>query len=248
MCCEPPHPTEAIVSEAAIPPQNAALSPALPDPVRRNTYWRTFQFILQGVFGIWLRYRARGIEHLPQAGGALLLINHQSFLDPLLVGLPLNRPVSYLARDSLFRVPVIGHILRNTYVMSINREAASTTSLREAIRRLDAGFYVGIFPEGTRTTDGHVGELKPGFVALMRRTQVPVIPVGVVGAYESYPKGRPFPFPGKVRVVFGKEIPRETLATFGKANEEGLLSLVRERIETCVREAQHWRDGPPSLP
>ena len=233
------------MSEAIVPPPNAVTPATLPNPMQRNAYWRISQFIMQGILGVWLRYRARGIEHLPPTGGALLLINHQSFLDPLLVGLPLSRPISFLARDSLFRVPVIGHILRNTYVMPINREAASTTSLREAIRRLNAGFYVGIFPEGTRSVDGHVGELKPGFLALLRRSQVPVIPVGVVGAYESYPKGRPFPFPGKVRVVFGNEIPRETLDSFSKADEEGLLSLVRERIETCVRDAQHWRDGLP---
>ena len=103
--------------------------PSLPDPLSRNAHWRTIQFVLQIVVCVWLRYRARGMEHLPKQGGALLLINHQSYLDPLLVGLPLQRPVSYLARDSLFRVPVIGWILRNTYVMPINREAASTAAI-----------------------------------------------------------------------------------------------------------------------
>ncbi|MBI1345473.1 1-acyl-sn-glycerol-3-phosphate acyltransferase [bacterium] len=216
--------------------------PPLPDPVRRNVYWRTIQFILQNFFCFWLRYRARGIEHLPTTGGALLLVNHQSYVDPLLVGLPLTRPVSYLARDNLFRVPIIGHILRNTYVMPINREAASTTSIREAIRRIDGGFYVGIFPEGTRTLDGTVGEMKPGFLALLRRTKVPVIPVGIAGAYECYPKGTPFPWPGKVRVVFGEAIPREQLDGFGKGNEEGLVHFVRGRIIECAAAAQSWRD------
>lgn len=214
----------------------------LPDPLRRNTYWRFFQLVLQAFFCFWLRYRARGIESLPTTGGALLLINHQSYVDPLLAGLPLTRPVSYLARDNLFRVPIIGHILRNTYVMPINREAASTTSIREAIRRIDAGFYVGIFPEGTRTLDGHVGELKPGFLALLRRTSVPVIPVGIAGAYECYPKGTPFPWPGKVRVVFGEPIDRELLASFGKGNEDALVDFVRQRIVECVTAAQTWRD------
>ena len=106
----------------------------LPNPLSRNAHWRTLQFVLQILFCFWLRFRARGMERLPKVGGALLLVNHQSYLDPLLVGVPLQRPVSYLARDSLFRVPVIGWILRNTYVMPINREAASTSSLREAIR------------------------------------------------------------------------------------------------------------------
>lgn len=206
-------------------------------------YWRTLQFILQGFFCLWLRYRARGLEHLPVEGGALLLVNHQSYVDPLLVGLPLARPVSFLARDNLFRVPVIGHILRHTYVMPINREAASTASLREAIRRIEGGFYVGIFPEGTRTLDRSVGELKPGFLALLRRTTVPVIPVGIAGAFEAYPKGRPLPAPGKVRVVFGAPFDREQLAEIAKSDADSLLAFVRSRIVACVDEAQTWRDG-----
>jgi 1-acyl-sn-glycerol-3-phosphate acyltransferase len=213
----------------------------LPDPTSRNAHWRFFQFVMQSVFCFWMGYRARGLDHLP-AGGALLLINHQSFLDPLLVGLPLDRPVSYLARDNLFRVPIVGHILRNTYVMPINREAASTASIREAIRRLEHGFYVGIFPEGTRTLDGHVGELKPGFLALLRRTSVPVIPVGVAGAYEAFPKGTPFPLPGRIRVVIGAPFDRDRLSAFRKDQEAELIQHVRDRIMTCVAEAQTWRD------
>ena len=213
---------------------------ALPNPIARNAHWWTIQVILQNVFGFWLRYRARGLEHLP-ASGALLLVNHQSFLDPLLVGLPLQRPVSYLARDSLFRVPVVGWILRNTYVMPINREAASTASLREAIRRLQHGFYVGIFPEGTRTVDGSVGAFKPGFLALLRRTEVPVIPVGIAGAFEAMPRGTPFLWPGKVRVVFGEPLSREKLAAFPKSDETGLLEYVRDQVSACQQAAAAWR-------
>ncbi|MDZ4684663.1 MAG: lysophospholipid acyltransferase family protein [Planctomycetaceae bacterium] len=213
----------------------------LPDPTARNFYWRIFQFVMQSVFCFWMGYRARGQEHLPDEG-ALLLINHQSFLDPLLVGLPFSRPVSFLARDNLFRVPILGHILRNTHVIPINREAASTASLRAAIRHIDHGFYVGLFPEGTRTLDGLVGELKPGFLALLRRTTAPVIPVGVAGAFEAFPKGTPFPLPGRVRVVFGEPFDRDRLTAFHKEQEADLLRHVRERITACVAEAQAWRD------
>lgn len=215
----------------------------LPNPAARNVHYWTYQFILQIVFGVWLRYRARGMERLPAEGGALLIANHQSFLDPLLVGLPLRRPVSYLARDSLFRVPVIGWILRNTYVMPINREAASTASLREAIRRLDHGFYVGIFPEGTRTTTGNVGELKPGFLALMRRAKVPVYPVGIAGAYQALPRGTSFLRPVKVCVVFGEALSTDEIEQFGKDREADLLQLIREKLVRCEREAEAWRTG-----
>jgi 1-acyl-sn-glycerol-3-phosphate acyltransferase len=214
---------------------------ALPDPLSRNVVWRTIQFALQNVFCFWLGYRARGLERLPAQGGALLLINHQSYLDPLLVGLALRRPVSYLARDSLFRVPVIGWILRRTYVMPINREAASTSSLREAIRRLQHGFYVGIFPEGTRTTTGGVGELKPGFLALLRRANVPVHPVGIAGAFEAFPRGSWFLRPARVCVVFGEALTADELAAIVNRGQVEALEEIRRRIVACQQSAEAWR-------
>lgn len=214
----------------------------LPDPLERNAHWRTFQIIMQNVFCFWLGYRARGLENIPPSGGGLMVINHQSFLDPLLAGLPLTRPVSFLARDSLFRVPFVGWVLRNTYVMPINREAASTASLREAIRRLKHGFLVGIFPEGTRTPDGQVGELKPGFLALIRRSKQPVYPVGISGAFEAMPRGSLIMWPRRVRLVYGEPISAETIESYGR-DDEGLLTVVRLRLIACHRAAEDWRLG-----
>lgn len=214
-----------------------------PRPVahRRNWVWTTLQFFMQNVFAIWLGYRARGYDNLP-VGPALLIANHQSFLDPLLVGVGLQRPVSYLARDTLFKVPVIGWILRSTYVLPIRRDAAGTESLRVSLQRLQAGYLVGIFPEGTRTRDGRIGPLKPGFVALVRRAEVPVIPVAVSGAYEAMPRGAFFLRPRKVRVVFGEPISVERLAAFkGRGSEVELVKLVAERLEQLLIEADEWR-------
>lgn len=212
----------------------------LPHPLHRNLHWRSFQWLMQVFSCFWLRYRAAGMERLPP-GGALLLINHQSHLDPLMVGLPLDRPVSFLARDSLFRVPVVGWMLRNTYVIPINRNAASTSSLREAIRRVEHGFLVGIFPEGTRSVDGAVGELKPGFLALMRRANVPVHPVGIAGALQAFPRGSCWIRPARVRVVFGEAFDPNLLQQFGRDREAELLAYVRERLLECQVAADAWR-------
>lgn len=213
------------------------------DPRRRNWVWRSIQAILRPFFLFWLRYRARGLEHLPQ-GGALLVINHQSFLDPLMVGLPLTRPVSYLARDSLFRVPVIGWILRNTYVMPIRREAAGTESIRKSIDRLDEGYYVGIFPEGTRSRDGTLGKVKPGFIALVRRTRVPVIPVGIAGAGDALPPHAWWLRRSQVRVVFGEPIAMGEIEELSqKGREQDLVNLVEQRMRDCLDEAEQWRQS-----
>jgi 1-acyl-sn-glycerol-3-phosphate acyltransferase len=204
--------------------------------------WRFFQFILQIFFCFWLGYRSRGHKQLDDADGGLVLANHQSFLDPLLVGLPLHRPISYLARDSLFRVPVIGWILRNTYVMPISREAAATATMRETIRRMQHGFLVGLFPEGTRTETGAMGPLKPGFVALIRRAKVPVYPVGVAGAFQALGRKSWFLRPTRVRVVVGKPISVEELEQFaGRDQDNALIELVRSRISECFSEAEAWR-------
>ena len=221
---------------------DAASQLAHESPHRRNWVWFTLQMILQVVFTTWLRYRARGTAHVPETGGALFVVNHQSYLDPLLVGLPLQRPVSYLARDNLFRVPVIGWILRHTYVQPINREAASTSVLRETVRRMEAGYLCGIFPEGTRSADGAVGEFKPGFVALVRRANAPVIPVGIAGAHAAMGRGSLLLRPRRVCVVFGEPLSSEMLLAFReKGREQDLVDLVRQRVVDCQAEAAAWR-------
>jgi len=184
------------------------------------------------------------MENLPQSGGALLLINHGSFLDPVLVGLPLTRPVSYLARDSLFRVPLLGWFLKNTCVMSINRKSASSSSIKESIRRIEDGFLVGLFPEGTRTSDGTVGPFKPGFLAISKRIQQPIYPVGIAGAFEALPRGCRFLRPGKIRVVFGKPIATADLEKYSsKGQSKELVQFIREQVIACQQEAQKWRDS-----
>lgn len=213
----------------------------LPHPTRRNPLWWTCQVLLRVVFTVWLRYRSRGSERIPLEGGGLFLINHQSFLDPLLAALPLSRPVSYLARDSLFTIPILGWILRRTYVMPINRESAGSASIRNAVRRMEHGLLVGIFPEGTRTRDGNVGEMKPGFVSLIRRVNVPVYPVGIAGAHEAFPRGAWFLRPRPVRVIFGEPIPPDQLRDLSqKGCEEQLVKLARDRIIACQQEADSW--------
>lgn len=220
----------------------APLEKTLPPPLVRGPLWVTLQLILQNFFCFWLGYRASGYERLEQESGALILANHQSFLDPLLIGLPLHRPISFLARENLFDVPVIGWILRKTHVMGINQEAPSTASLRDTIRALDHGFLVGIFPEGTRTPDGNLSEFKPGFAAIVRRAKRPIYPVGISGAFQALPIKSWFLKPTRVRVVFGKPITLEELEPFSRRGQDAaLIALVQERIVACYEAAEVWR-------
>lgn len=212
-------------------------------PQRRNLTWLLFQWILQGFFAIWLRYQSRGKAHLPAEGGGLLIVNHQSFLDPLMVGLPLNRPISFLARDSLFRVPLLGVLLRHTFVIPISRRSASSTSFRAAIDKIENGNFVCIFPEGTRSDDGSVQRFKPGFLALLKRTHTTVYPIGIAGAYQAMPRGACFLRPRSVRVIYGDPISSETVKDYcERGAEKELLELTRQRVIACQQQAEIWRE------
>tara|TARA_Y100000588_G_scaffold384219_1_gene475052 strand:+ start:178 stop:894 length:717 start_codon:yes stop_codon:yes gene_type:complete len=216
---------------------------SLPDPFRRNIVWSICQIVLRWFFGLLLGFRTRGLENLPSDSGALLLVNHQSNFDPLLVGVPLSRPVSFVARSTLFVIPIVGWILRRTYVVPIDREAARGGVIREMVARLDHGFLVGMFPEGTRTSDGEIGEFKPGFISLVRRSRRPIVAVGIAGAFESYPRGG-LPRPGRVRLVIGKPWQPEEYAEYCERGREAeLVAAVRQRVQDCVDEATAWREG-----
>lgn len=215
--------------------------PDLPDPDRPNRTWRFFQFILQILFALWFRFRVRGLRNLPETGGGLVLANHQSFLDPLLLQIALHRPIGFLARNNLFGVPFVGWVVRKHYCVGINRESAATASIRETVRRMKHGFLIGVFPEGTRTRDGTVAAFKPGFVALVRRAKRPIIPVGIAGAYEAMPRSSWWIRPKTIRVVYGEPIPFEELESLcQRGREEELVALVQRRVQACLEEAEAW--------
>ncbi|WP_145364332.1 lysophospholipid acyltransferase family protein [Stratiformator vulcanicus] len=212
-------------------------------PSRRNAPWLLSQWLLRIIFSLWLRYRSKGRDNLRADEGGLVLANHQSFLDPLLIGLPLSRPVSFLARDSLFRIPLLGPFLRATFVLPVNRDAAGSDSIRELVTRMKHGFLVGIFPEGTRTTDGAVADFKPGFVALLKRCDQPVYPIGIGGANRAMPKGAWFLRPRQVCVVYGEPIDPEELQALAKQGRSALLEFIRNRVVECADEADAWALG-----
>jgi len=207
----------------------------------RNPLWYWLQVLARSLFTVWFRYRARGVDRVPERGGVLLLINHQSFLDPLLVGLPLSRPVCYLARDSLFRNPAIRWLFGKTYVIPINRQAAAASSIRAAVGRLREGHVVGMFPEGTRSEDGQLGPLKSGFLLVVRRAQVPVCPVAVAGSRHAMPRNAWFVRPRRCHVVFGEPLAFEEIERYCRdGGEEEAVARIRDRMDECRREAEAW--------
>ena len=217
-----------------------ALHTANPDP--RNGLYHFLQLCLQLTVPVYLRFRARGVEHVPKSGPALFVVNHQSFLDPMMVGIPISRPLRFLARDTLFRQPLMRAFLKKVYAIPVNRDSASSTTIRQAAAQLQRGFFVGIFPEGTRSTNGELGALKPGFIALVRRAHAPIIPVGLAGTGAAFPRGAWFVRPKTCRIVYGAPLQPEMLAKLkGHGSEQALLDAVRDAMAHCYEEAREWQ-------
>lgn len=204
----------------------------------RNLLWRALQPPFWLFCHSWLRLRICGRENIDNSRGGLLLINHQSYLDPMLVAVELTRPVSYLARDSLFRVPIVSFILRRTHVTPISREAVRGGSIRTALDRLERGFLVGIFPEGTRSSGDEVAPFRSGFLALARRTRQPIYPVGLAGADHAMPRGSWFIRPATIGVAYGKPFTAEEALDFrGASDRDSLAEFARARVAECQQTA-----------
>lgn len=198
---------------------------------------RTFSRLIAVTF---YRLRCEGREHWPETGGGLVCSNHQSFFDPPLIGMTCPRQMNYLARDTLFKVPVLSQVMSFLDAIPIDREGSGLSGLKETMKRLRAGELVLIFPEGTRTHDGELLPLKPGFCSVARRSRVPLIPVGMDGAYQAWPRTSPLPLPGKLAVVIGQPITAEEAAAM---NDEELVAELTRRMRACHMEARRVREG-----
>ncbi len=145
-----------------------------------------------------------GLENIP-AGPVVLACNHASYMDPVLVSLAFphaQRAVRWMAWDILFRVPVLGFLIRNLGAFPIRPEGVDRAGLRKAQEILRGGGIVGIFPEGGRTVTGRFGAARPGFVRIALRAGASIVPVVIKGSFEAWPMQQLFPGPGKIRVYF----------------------------------------------
>jgi len=199
--------------------------------------WVLCRGLAVAVFGFRLRYA----ERPPRRGGLLVLSSHQSHLDPLLLGLALDRRLSNLARASLFRWQPFGAVISALDAIPIDREGPTVAAMKAVIARLQGGGAVVVFPEGTRTATGRLGTIRPGFTLLAKRSGVPILPVAIVGAFECWPRTRLFPSPGRIRLEFGRLIPAADVAAL---DERDLARLCGERIAALDAAARATRAGP----
>jgi 1-acyl-sn-glycerol-3-phosphate acyltransferase len=179
--------------------------------------------------------RVYGLENVPPEGAFVLLCNHQSYLDPVFCGISLRQRPYYVARDSLFRNPLFGWLLRSVRVIPIRRGSADLSAIRKVIEKLRAGRPVCLFPEATRTSDGRIADLKPGVSLLSRRTESPVVPVLIDGAFECWPRNKRIFSPGKITICFGEKIPPQEVKRLGDEDFAALLTSTLRKMQSECR-------------
>jgi 1-acyl-sn-glycerol-3-phosphate acyltransferase len=179
--------------------------------------------------------RLRGTDKFPTLGGALVCSNHQSYFDPILVGAFCPRRMNYLARENLFYSRWFGGLIRFYDAIPVKRDGMSISGLKETLRRLKRGELVLIFPEGTRTEDGEIAKLKNGFCLLARKANVPLVPVGIAGAFDVWPKAKRFPRFARICLEAGEPISPEMIDAM---DDDQLVALLQERICGCFASAR----------
>lgn len=204
---------------------DAAAASGVP-PERFSLRFRVGRLLLSILFKSYFRVTVSGAEAVPASGPVILASNHQTFLDPPMVGLRVDRPPIYLARRSLFRNPLFSAFIRFFGAVPIDREGPGVGSLRQSLRFLEAGRVLVLFPEGTRSRDGAVGPFRPGVALLAEKAAAAVVPVRIRGGEKVFPKGKRFPRPGRMSVRFGEPLRL-------RAGEDARAFL--RRIEEAVR-------------
>jgi len=180
--------------------------------------------IVMAMMRLLFRVEGRGGEHVPARGPVLLVANHSSFLDPPLVGGVAPRPVSFMAKEELFRVPVLGALIRRLNARPVRRDGADAGALRTALRILQEGGVLLMFPEGTRGPEGTLREPKPGAAMLAVLSGAPVVPVFLQGSGRAWPRGRRLPRPAKVVVTFGAPLAFERRDAQGRKTDYAAVS------------------------
>lgn len=150
------------------------------------------------------RMVVEGREHIPAEGGALIVANHQSVLDIPLLAASTQRHIAFVARKSLADSKLLGFIMRQCGAVLIERGAGDRAAMREMVEHLKRGDLVAIFPEGTRTHDGSVGEFKGGALLAARKAGVPILPASIRGSYDIWPRKQRLPGGGQIGLRYSE--------------------------------------------
>ncbi len=174
-------------------------------------------------------FKVEGAEKVPLEGPVVFVSNHNSFMDPPVMGVAIPRAVSYMSRDDVFKYPILGWLLPRLLVIPLARGAGDLGAIKTAIRALKEGTALGIFPEGRRSRTGAIEPFKTGAAAIALRGGAIAVPAAIIGTDKAWPVGSGPRIFRSIKVVFGDPIP----VPEGKLDHQMLEDLT-QRLEAAV--------------
>jgi 1-acyl-sn-glycerol-3-phosphate acyltransferase len=184
---------------------------------------------------LYFRLEARGTEHVPRSGALLIVSNHSSVLDPPFIGGASPRQLSFLAKAELFDIPLFGWFIRAVNARPVRREGSDARALKTALRVLEEGKALLVFPEGTRGPEGRLREAKSGAGMLAVLSGAAVVPVFITGSGDALPRGAVLPRPRKAIVRFGPPLHFKPNGGAQRNTAEGRKEAYRAATDEMMR-------------
>lgn len=191
------------------------------------------------LFRLWGGLTVVGLKNVPLKGPVLIAPVHVSHLDPPLVGSVTRRWLRLMAKEELFKVPVLGPLIRSLGAYPVRRGQSDAATIRQTLDWLNQGWAVLVFPEGTRGDGVTMGRIQSGLAMLAKRTGAAVVPVGIGGTVGMMPRGRSWPKRSRVKIVYGKPFTyQDVVDSAGKeSTRDAFVTVLQSRLLDVSREA-----------
>lgn len=202
--------------------------------------YASLKWCVRHIASVCFRLKVVGADRVPREGRLILAANHLSLLDPPLIGCVVPRELDYMAKAELFQVPGLGRLIRRLNAHPVDRTGSDSAALRLALRLLDAGRALLVFPEGTRGTEGELGPGRAGAGMLAALSAAPVVPVYIQGSERALPRGAAAPRPARVTVTFGAPI------TFKRERGKARYQDISDEIMAAIGRVKAEADRDPA--
>ena len=217
-------------------------------PVPSTAIYRFLRTGVEAFFRLTLQIEVEGVENVPSEGPVLLLPNHQSILDPMLVQAFFPRPVHSMTKSTQFSSPLFRWLIPRILGFPTRRYRVDPQTVRVVLQRLDAGEVVGIYAEGERSWDAELQPFRRGTIRLLLKAGVPVIPCGITGSYDVWPRWSRRPKRRPVRIRYGKPLHfgrHDTREARDRLLPEASASLERALRQLMMPDATTGEGGGP---